>query len=89
MNINGKELSKEIIAKAMACKSVEELMELAKGEGLDLTKDEAEAYLAEMEDMELTDNELQQVAGGEGDCKGYWKGCWGHCPEVKHTGGLF
>ena len=33
MNINGKELSKEIIEKAMTCKTAEELMELAKREG--------------------------------------------------------
>ena len=62
--INRNELTKEQIEKAMACKSVEELMELAKAEGIDLTKDEAEAYLSEMDDVELTDEELQQAAGG-------------------------
>ena len=39
-------------------------MELAKAEGIEMTKDEAEAYLAEMGDVELTDEELQQAAGG-------------------------
>ena len=39
-------------------------MTLAKAEGIDLTKDEAEAYMAEMADMELTDAELKQAAGG-------------------------
>ena len=89
MNINGKEISKEIIAKAVECETPEELMELAESEGIELTKDEAEAYISELADAELTDAELQQVAGGDGECKGYWKGCYGHCPQVKQTGGIF
>ena len=46
-------VTKEQIQKAMACKTVEELMELAKAEGVELTKEEAEAYMAEMEDVEF------------------------------------
>ena len=57
-------LTKEQIQKAMACESVEELMELAKAEGVELTKEEAEAYMAEMEDVELDSDALKQVAGG-------------------------
>ena len=53
MPINKNELTKEQIAKAMSCETVEELMELAKSEGIELTKEEAEAYMAEMEDVEL------------------------------------
>ena len=63
-NINVNELTKEQIQKAMACESVEELMELAKAEGVELTKEEAEAYMAEMEDVELDSDALKQVAGG-------------------------
>ena len=74
--INMNELSKEVIEKAMACKTAEELMELAKAEGLELTKDEAEAYLSEMEDVELTDEELKRAAGGF---------CWGDC-EYRDVG---
>ena len=62
--INMNELTKEQIQKAMACETVEELMELAKSEGIELTKEEAEAYLAEMDDVKLDDTALQQVAGG-------------------------
>ena len=65
MKINPSELSKETIEKAMACKTAEELMKLAKHEGVELTKDEAEAYLAEMADVELTDVELKKAAGGD------------------------
>ena len=62
--INRNELSEDVISKAMACKTADELLELAKAEGIELTKDEAEAYLVETEDVELSDEELQQVAGG-------------------------
>ena len=64
MSINKNELTKEQIAKAMACKTVEELMALAKAEGIELTKEEAEAYMAEMEDVELNEEALKNVAGG-------------------------
>jgi len=64
MPINKNELTKEQIAKAMSCKTLEELMALAKAEGIELTKEEAEAYLAEIEDVELDSDALKQVAGG-------------------------
>ena len=64
MPINKNELTKEQIQKAMACESVEELIELAKAVGVELTKEEAEAYMAEMEDVELDSDALKQVAGG-------------------------
>ena len=64
MPINKNELTKEQIAKAMSCETIEELMELAKAEGIELTKEEAEAYMAEMEDVELDSDTLKQVAGG-------------------------
>ena len=64
MPINKNELTKEQIAKAMSCKTAEELMELARAEGIELTKEEAEAYMAELEDVELDSDALKQVAGG-------------------------
>ena len=57
-------LSEELIAKAMQCETPEQLIELAKSEGIELTKDEAEAYLAEMDDIELDSQQLKAVAGG-------------------------
>ena len=47
--INRNELTKEMIEKAMQCKTADELMALAKAEGYDMTKDEAEAYMAEFQ----------------------------------------
>ena len=64
MPIDKNELTKEQIQKAMACETAEELMALAKAEGVELTKEEAEAYMAEMEDMELDSESLKNVAGG-------------------------
>ena len=64
MPINKNEITKEMLAKAMQCETAEELIVLAKAEGIDLTKEEAEAYLAERDDVELDDTALQQVAGG-------------------------
>ena len=64
MPIDKIELTKEQVAKAMACKTAEELMAMAKAEGIELTKEEAEAYMAEMEDVELVSDTLKQVAGG-------------------------
>ena len=65
MPINKNEITKEMLAKAMQCETPEELIALAKSEGIELTKEETEAYLAEMDDMELDDATLKQVAGGE------------------------
>ena len=64
MPINKNEITKEMLEKAMQCKTAEELMALAKSEGMEITREEAEAYLAEMDDVELDDTALQQVAGG-------------------------
>ena len=64
MPINKNELTKEQIAKALSCETAEELMALAKAEGMELTKEEAEVYMAEMEDIELDEETLAKVAGG-------------------------
>ena len=62
--INKNELSKELIAKAMQCETPEELIELAKSEGVDLTKEEAENFLTKLGEVELDSEELKAVAGG-------------------------
>lgn len=66
--INRDELTKEQIEKAIACKTADELLSLAQAEGYEMTKDEADAYMAEMDDLELEDAELAKVAGGWGLC---------------------
>ena len=72
MTINRNEITKEMLAQAMQCKTVGQLMELAKTKGFDISKEEAKAYMAEMADVELDNEQLEKVAGGDGcylDCK--------------------
>ena len=68
MPINRKELTEEMLKKAVACKTADELIALAKSGGLEITKDEAEAYLAELADIELDEIALQKIAGGSSGC---------------------
>ena len=72
MPINKKELTKEMLEKAMQCKTADELIALAKTGGYEMSKEEAEAYLAELADVELDDKQLKKVAGG---------GCYPDCPK--------
>ena len=48
MPINKNEITKEMLGKALQCETVEDLLALAKAEGIELTKEEAEAYLDEL-----------------------------------------
>ena len=57
-------LTKEQIEKAMACKTPEELIALAKEAGVELTLEQAKAYLEELENVELDQEALDEVAGG-------------------------
>ena len=75
MSINKNEFTKEQIQKAMACESVEELMEMAKTMGYEMTKDEADAYLMELSDFELDSEALTKVAGG---------GCYTECNSERY-----
>ena len=78
MPINKNELTKEMLAKAMQCKTADELMELAKTEGYNITKDEAQAYFAELSDVELDADTLKNVAGGVDIC-------YMQCPLVQEV----
>ena len=76
MAVNRKEITNEQIMKAVQCKTADELMALAKAEGVDITKEEAEAYLAELADVELDNNALGKVAGRD---------CYHYCPPDCHN----
>ena len=64
MPINKNEISKEQIMAAMKCKDADELIALAKTDGYEITKEEAEAYMAELEDFELDEENIKKIAGG-------------------------
>ena len=69
-------LTKEQKAMAMECKTPEELMELAKKGGIEITKEEAEAYLSELENTELDMATLDNVAGGTKKSRNTGKYIW-------------
>lgn len=59
------ESSKELIEKAKTAKSEKELLALAEENGIELTEQEAAEYFAQMNKSgELSDEELDNVAGG-------------------------
>ena len=73
MSINKNEITKEHIEKAMQCKTADDLMAYAKSEGVDITREEAEAYMEELGDVELDSEKLKNVAGS---------GCYAdNCPN--------
>ena len=63
-----KNLTPEMIEKAKAAKSAEELLELAKANGFDMSADEAKTCFAQLNPKsgELDDDALDGVAGGCG-----------------------
>ena len=59
-------MNEEMIAKAKEAKSVEELIALAKENGVELTEEDAKAYFEQLNAKkgELSDDELDVVSGG-------------------------
>ena len=68
-----KKLSGDLIQKIQACKTPEELVTLAKENDIEPTAEQAAAYFAEVNDLEveLSDEQLDKVAGGR-DCGWYY-----------------
>ena len=65
-----KNLTPEMIEKAKAAKSAEELLEIAKANNIEMTADEAATYFAQLNQSgELNDDDLDAVAGGVSGCK--------------------
>ena len=59
-------MNQELIIKAKAAKSVEELLELAKASNMELSEEQAKEYFAKLNPTkgELSDDELDDVSGG-------------------------
>ena len=64
--------NKEMLEKAKTAKSVEELITLAKENGIELTEEKATAYFEKLnaKSEELADDELDNVSGGVCEDKG-------------------
>ena len=73
---------KEMIEKAMQCKTADKLLELAEAEGYEMTRAEAEAYMAEIDDFQLDDEAMKAVAGGFNSCY-MVDGCSFKCGTLK------
>ena len=78
MPIDKKKLTKEMLAKAAMCETADELVALARTEGMEITKAEAEAYLSELDNVELDSKALEKVAGGSNLCENYGQACPGY-----------
>ncbi len=65
MPIDKTKITREMLAKAAMCQTAEELIALAKTSGIEITKAEAEAYLDELQNLELDEKTLDEVAGGK------------------------
>ena len=77
------QFTKEQIRKAMECKTVDELLAYAKSEGVELSREQADEYIAQLGKRKLTNEELSQVVGG---CPtdGVWPDCSSlDCPNDK------
>ena len=72
MPIDKKKITREMIEKALECDTAEDLIALCKKAGITITKEEADAYLAELADFELNSKALDKVAGGS---------CYDDCPK--------
>ena len=64
MPIDKSKITRDMMEKAEQCETADDLVALAKANGITLTKEEADAYLAEMDNMELDEDALDNVAGG-------------------------
>ena len=73
-------VSKELLKKAKTAKTAEELLAMAKAENIELTVEQAAKAFAELNKTgELSDEELDNVAGGCGDLS------WGSYGEVSRA----
>ncbi len=76
-------VANELLEKAKTAKTAEELLEMAKAEGIQITLEEAEKYFSKMHKTgELSDDELDNVAGGCGENEKYKFNVY---DEVKYT----
>ena len=64
MKFRDVELTPEQVRVAMECDTPEELMAVCKEINIDITKEEAEKTLENLEDIDLTSEEMKAIAGG-------------------------
>ena len=60
-------MRKEILEKAKKAESVDELILIASGEGIELEREKAERIFSSLQSNELSDDALFAVSGGTGE----------------------
>ena len=60
-----RKMSKELFAQAVQCKTAQELVDLCAKNNLSITLEEAEKFLAQTKEGEISLNDAEKVAGGE------------------------
>jgi len=80
------DLTQEQVAQAYACKTPEELLALATANGIELSEEEARVFFDERAEGELSDEELDNVAGGASGCKRRERDfqVWGRREDVQY-----
>ena len=71
-----------MVQQVLKYKDADELLTLAKGQGYEMTREEAEAYMAEINDFQLDDEVMKAVAGGVNNCY-MVDGCSFKCGTLK------
>ena len=79
MTFKSKEITKELLDKAEKCQTADELMALAKENDIELTTDEAQAFLDENTDILLDAEQINAAAGGRTGSSGTG------CPSRSHS----
>ncbi len=64
MKLNGKEFPKELMVLALLCDTPEELMKLAENNNLELTREQAEAYISDLDAVDLDTVQMNRIANG-------------------------
>ena len=57
-------MANEIFEKLKAAKSAEELVEIAKANGAEITAEDAQKLFSQISGGELSDDDLEKIAGG-------------------------
>ena len=58
-------VSKEFFLEASGCKTVDELLSLCKDKGVELTRDDAEQFMSQVKEGELSIDNIDKVSGGQ------------------------
>ena len=65
MSVDRNMITHEMLEEVMQCETAEDLIALAKTKGIEITKEEADAYLEELSSVSLDAEDIDNIAGGK------------------------